>query len=189
MVASKLALLRDQAIVWNRDSARIYSAWLRDAKPDQAATTALAKQSELLRSGLDELAADSRAHVLGGLGDLTRANEQRRVREALLFACALLAAIAVSVVVLRGLRKTLFDVGSTLSNSVDLIAGVATEVQRGSSGLATNSNRQAVGMVKAREGLENVRSGADVNASLAGQAQERLERLMKRLDQAMCPSL
>lgn len=184
-LVGQLTTYRSQTLAWNRDSARVYANWLRDSKPDTDAVAALAKQTDLLRAGLDTLATDTRAHVLGSLDDLTRANQQRRVREGLLFACALVIAIAVSVMVLRGLRKTLLDVGGTLSNSVDLISGVATEVERGSSGLANNSNRQAVGMVKAREGLENVRSGANENAALAGQAQERLERLMKRLDQGL----
>jgi hypothetical protein len=170
---------------WSADAVRVYSAWLKDGVPDAAAVAELAKRTEAVRTRLDLHAGDSRIRVLNGLEALTVANRERRVREGVLFGIALLAAVIITMVVLTGLRRTLNEVGATLSTSVDMIAGVTTEVERGNSGLTNNSNRQAVGMVKAREGLENIRGGADDNATLAAQAQERLERLMKRLDQGL----
>ena len=170
---------------WNVDAARIYAAWLKDGKPDEKGVAALAQRTDALRTFFDQQASDSRGRVLVGLDALTVANRDRRVREGVLFGLALMAAVIITLVVLAGLRRTLNDVSATLTNSVNMIAGVTTEVERGNSGLTTNSNRQAVGMVKAREGLENIRGGADDNATLATQAQERLERLMKRLDQGL----
>lgn len=182
---AELVQVRSEVEGWNTEAARVYTAWLKDGNPDQTAVAALAQRTEALRTALDQQATESRSRVLGGLEGLTVANRERRVREGVLFAVALLAAVIITMVVLAGLRRTLNEVGSTLTNSVNMIAGVTTEVERGNSGLTTNSNRQAVGMVKAREGLENIRGGADDNATLALQAQERLERLMKRLDQGL----
>lgn len=182
---AELMQIRTEVEGWNTEAARVYTAWLKDGNPDQNAVAALAMRTDALRTALDRQATESRGRVLGGLEGLTVANRERRVREGILFAVALLAAVIITMVVLAGLRRTLNEVGTTLTNSVNMIAGVTTEVERGNSGLTINSNRQAVGMVKAREGLENIRGGADDNATLALQAQERLERLMKRLDQGL----
>jgi len=182
---AQLTQVRSDIAAWSADAARVYAAWLKTGTPDEQAVADLAKRTETLRSGLDLQASDSRNRVLVGLEQLTEANHERRLREGVLFGLALLAAVIVTMVVLAGLRRTLNDVGATLTNSVNLIAGVTTEVERGNTGLTTNSNRQAVGMIKARAGLENIRGGADDNATLASQAQERLERLMKRLDQGL----
>lgn len=182
---AQLTQVRADLEGWNSDAARVYAAWLKDGTPNAQAVADLATRTDALRAWFDREASDSRSRVLIGLESLTTANRERRVREGVLFGIALLAAVLITMVVLRGLRRTLIDVGATLSNSVNLIAGVTTEVERGNSGLTINSNRQAVGMVKAREGLENIRGGSDDNATLAGQAQERLERLMKRLDQGL----
>jgi methyl-accepting chemotaxis protein len=184
-ISVRLAEVSDDARAWSGEAAKTYPVWTSGETPDQASVLRLAQLATRIKDGLDRLSAESTALLIAGLDDLSRANHDRRIREAVLFAGALLIAVVITALVLRGLRRTLAEVGSTLSSSVDRLGGVASTVEDSGRDLSANSAQQARSMAGARQGLETVRAGADGNAALAGLAQERLERLLQRLDQGL----
>jgi len=184
-ISEPLASLTTDAQAWSSEAATTYPTWAAGGTPDPNSVARLAQLADRISIGLDALAKDSTAQLITGLEDLSQANRSRRIREGALFLGALIAAVIITAIVLRSLQRTLTTVGTTLSASVERLADVAATVSTSGRDLSANSAKQASSMASARSGLETVRTGADDNAALANLAQERLERLLQRLDQAL----
>ena len=129
--------------------------------------------------------SEAREQVSLALVDATRVAGLTRNGVGMALAIALIVGLGATALIITGLTRRIHDVGTTLSASVERLGGVASTVELSGRDLSTNSAQQANSMASAREGLESVRSGADGNAALAGMAQERLERLLQRLDQGL----
>ena len=185
LLAAPLARAIVNTHTWGEEAAKVYPAWASSGNPDRQAVERLAERADTITKDLTRLANDSSALLITDLEVLAQSQQQRRLREASLFAGALIFAVALTVLVLRGLRRTLVAIGTTLTDSVARLGGISITIEHAGQDLSSNSAQQARSMTDARAGLETVRSGADGNAALAGLAQERLERLLQRLDQGL----
>lgn len=184
-IADPLTSVTADVSAWSDEAAKTYPTWAAGNTPDSASVARLAQLADRIKISLDDVAKSSTALVIAEIDSLSRANHDRRIGEAALFAGAFVLAIILTALVLHSIRRSLADIGTTLSASVERLGGVASTVERSGSDLSTNSTQQARSMTSARNGLETVRSGADGNAALASLAQERLERLLQRLDQGL----
>lgn len=175
------AVADEQRILKGAEAAGAKAREIADTR-DQILASTRANQEEA--KILAEADSQARDQVNRAVADADRIAGLTRNGVGVALVLALVVFVLTSVVQ-YGLRRTLAEVGSTLSATVERLGGVASTVASSGRDLTANSNQQASSMASARTSLEAVRNGATGNAVLAGQAQERLERLLQRLDEGL----